>query len=415
MRRSLRTAAFLLALILALTSGALSFAEESGYRTLELGSKGEDVLRLKQRMYELGYFNTDKLNGEFNTTTRDRLKDLQRKNSLEPTGIATPDVQVFIFSDRCLGKKDAAPGSDENPEGMPSAGGPNPPPLTPDGYMAPGSEPYVYDSRAAGVWTYISENIHLEIRQRTDRSVPHVWLEATIRVRDPKLFTAMVNVHIKKGATRESTFLSMPTTIAEKNQAIFACSDDFFGYRLFNNQRPGIIIRNGKIWSEKTKPADSRAFPPLDVMALFEDGHMKTFVSDAHTAQEYLDMGVVSTFAFGPILVQDGEICEDLQRWSTTDRSPRMAMGMTADGTILMVDVLGRRRDAVGVTFPWLAERMKALGAVEALNLDGGNTTCMIFMGNIINRPVNTKKSEIRTLTSMVGLREPVAEEAVNP
>ena len=92
-----------------------------------------------------------------------------------------------------------------------------------------------------------------------------------------------------------------------------------------------------------------------------------------------------------------------------------MAMGMTADGTILMVDVLGRRRDAVGVTFPWLAERMKALGAVEALNLDGGNTTCMIFMGNIINRPVNTKKSEIRTLTSMVGLREPVAEEAVNP
>ena len=221
----------------------------------------------------------------------------------------------------------------------------------------------------------------------------------------------MVNTSEKTRSRKSGTFLSMPTTIAEKNDAVFACSDDFFGYRLLNKQKVGIIVRNGRIWSEKTKVSTSKAFPPLDVMALFEDGHMQTFVSDAHTAQEYLDMGVVSTFAFGPILVQEGAVCEDLQRWSTTDRAPRMAIGMAEDGTIIMMDVLGRRKDAVGVTFPWLAERMREFGAVEALNLDGGNTTCMIFMGEIINRTLDVKKKDIRTINSLIGVREAAPEE----
>ena len=133
---------------------------------------------------------------------------------------------------------------------------------------------------------------------------------------------------------------------------------------------------------------------------------MKTFRSDAHTAQEYLDMGVLSTYAFGPILVENGHVSEDLKKWRTTDRAPRMALGVAADGTLIAIDALGRRKDAVGLTTTQLAEKLVEIGAVEALNLDGGNTTCMIFMDDVINRPEGVKEKDLRTINGMIGIRE---------
>ncbi|MBR4458860.1 MAG: phosphodiester glycosidase family protein [Clostridia bacterium] len=379
--------------------------EAPPYRTLKVGDKGDDVLLLKHRMYALGYFNTDKLSAEFNATTKARLQDLQKKNGLTADGIATPELQAFIFSGECLGKNDPVPGAAvEMAPGMPSPAGPNAPEAAADGYLPEGAEPYVYSNRDEGVWTYLSHDLHIEIRQY--RESRHNWLVASIRVRYPELFTAMVNRSEKAAPGKNVTFLSMADTIAKKNGAVFAVSDDFFGYRLLHKQRVGVVIRNGIVWSEKTRAASSRNFPPLDVMAVFADGRMEAFESDAHTAQEYLDMGVVSTYAFGPILVKDGEICADLAKWNAKDRSPRMAMGMTEDGTIILLDAMGRRKDALGVTLPWMAEKMKTLGVVDALNLDGGNTTCMVFMGDIINRPAGVRRKDLRAVNSVIGVRE---------
>ncbi len=408
MRHLLR--ALCLALALVLWAAACPAEDAPAFRTLSVGDSGEDVLLLKQRMYALGYFNTDKLSDEFNTTTRARLKELQKKNGLTADGIATPEVQAFVFSEACLGKRDPVPVPVvEMPVGMPPPGGPDAPEPEEDGYLAEGSDPYIYADRKAGVWTYISHDIHVEVRQYTEPAYRRIWLVAAIRVRDPSLFTSLVNRSTKTAPDRNVTFLSMPDNLARKHNAVFACSDDFFGYRMIHKQKVGIVIRNGTVWSDKTRAASSRNFPPLDVMAVFADGRMQAFVSDEHTAQEYLDMGVVSTYAFGPILVQGGEICPDLARGNQKDRSPRMAIGMTADGTILLMDALGRRTDARGVTLPWMAEKMQALGAVDALNLDGGNTTCMVFMGEIINRPPNTRRKDIRAINSMIAVCEPPA------
>ena len=122
-------------------------------------------------------------------------------------------------------------------------------------------------------------------------------------------------------------------------------------------------------------------------------------------------MGVVSTFAFGPILVENGAPSADLKKWRTTNRAPRMAMGITADGTVLAIDCLGRRKDAIGVTITWLADKLVELGAVEAINLDGGNTTCMIFMGDVINRPKDVKEKDLRTVNGLIGVREALTDE----
>ena len=389
---------------------------ESSYRELKKGDRGEDVLALKDRLYELGYITSKNYGDDYNKNTVKKIKDLQKKNGLKATGVATVELQELIFSDQVIdqkGNKAAGnttasqdnTGTDPVVFVMPAPAGKNAPELNEAGFYE-ADEPYVYADRKTGEWTYVSRDIHVEVRERIDKSGPHKWLEASIRYRDPAFFGAMVNLAPDDNPTPSGTFMSKPTTIAKNYNAVFAFSDDFFSYRLFNKMKPGIIIRNGRVWSEKTLRGDAKQWPPLDVIALFDDGHMKTFESDSHTAQEYLDMGVVSTFAFGPILVQDGAPCSDLKKWRTTDRAPRMAMGITADGTVLAVDCLGRRKDAVGVTITWLADKLVELGAVEAINLDGGNTTCMIFMDDVINRPPGVKEKDLRTVNGLIGIRE---------
>ncbi len=414
----LRAVLALTAIVLLLGLAASVFAE-GGYRTLKKGSKGEDVLKLKERMYELGYFTSAKLTDQYNDTMADRVKELQKKNGLTANGIASPELQELIFSDDCVPKDGEAkqPETAGGEKGaaavykMPSPAGKGAPEPDADGFLD-ADEPYVYADRKSGMWTYLSRDIHVEIRQvkERDKDGPHIWLEASIRYREPAWFGAMVNESTPDNPTKSGTYLTKPTTVAKKHNAILVISDDFFGYRLLNKQKVGIVIRNGRIWSEKTKPGNSKAWPPLDILAQFADGSWKTFESDAHTAQEYLDMGVVSTYAFGPILVEDGHVSEDLKHWRTTDRAPRMALGVTADGTLIAIDVLGRRKDAVGMTTTWLAEKFVELGAVEALNLDGGNTTCMIFMDDVINRPAGVKEKDLRTINGMIGIREGEAE-----
>ena len=407
--KTLLAAAVVFILLAVMVTGV--FAEAS-YRELKKGDSGPDVTALKERLFDLGYITSRNFGDDYNKNTAERIRQLQKKNGLRQTGIATPELQELIFSDECIGKDGKKRAASNGNSGqaparflMPEPAGKTKIPLDEEGFYD-AEEPYVYADRKAGVWSYVSRDIHVEVRQRVDKSVPHQWLEAAIRYREPAFFGAMVNEAPPEKMTKSGTFLSKPTTIVRDHKAVFAFSDDFFGYRMLNKQTTGIVIRNGRVWSEKTKKGDSRVWPPLDLIALFDDGHMKTYESDSHTAQEYLDMGVVSTFAFGPILVENGTVCPDLKKWRTTDRAPRMAMGITADGTILAVDVLGRRKDAVGVTITWLADKLIELGAVEAVNLDGGNTTCMIFMDDVINRPAGVKEKDLRTVNGMIGIRE---------
>jgi hypothetical protein len=59
-------------------------------------------------------------------------------------------------------------------------------------------------------------------------------------------------------------------------------------------------------------------------------------------------------------------------------REPRTNVGVTADGRVLMVTVDGRqRRYSVGVKLAEMGRLMGSLGAVDAINLDGGGSTLM--------------------------------------
>jgi hypothetical protein len=102
----------------------------------------------------------------------------------------------------------------------------------------------------------------------------------------------------------------------------------------------------------------------------------------------------------GPMLVRDGrpvyDRALDPEGFSagaaqfdsdiTAERHPRAALGVAGD-RLLAVVCDGRSRADAGLTLEELAVVMARLGAVDAINLDGGGSTTLIAGGRLRNRP----------------------------
>ena len=92
----------------------------------------------------------------------------------------------------------------------------------------------------------------------------------------------------------------------------------------------------------------------------------------------------------GPLLVEDGRPVFQARAegfdGSILDRNPRTAVAMHQNGKVLFVTVDGRKPElSVGVTFEEFSLLLAALGAREAIGLDGGGSTEMWINGRIAN------------------------------
>ena len=95
----------------------------------------------------------------------------------------------------------------------------------------------------------------------------------------------------------------------------------------------------------------------------------------------------------GPVLVQNGEIKitnNEEQKFAgkaIDDAHPRTCMGYTNDGKLIVMVIQGRSINAAGATLLQEATLLKNLGCVEALNLDGGGSSCMLINGKETIKP----------------------------
>ncbi len=388
----------LLIVLLVLALCLPSALAETTYRILQKGDQGSDVLALKQAMYWLGYFKSLELTEAYNDTMVERVQQLQETNGLTADGIATAELQLLVFSGNCVPsgtqpKPSAAPTPAPTPIAPHSL--PDMPALTEDGFLADADAEYIYENTKDGLWVYKSQTLSVIINRYQDTRQKVVWFETDIRC------TPDAPLHSYLAQTRNGSITTAtPVKLAKDNQVVLAITDDFFGARVSNNARPGVIVRNGEALYDRTFPAGHTGFPNLDTLAVYQDGSMKALRSDAFTAQQYLDNGATDVYAFGPLLISDGTAMDDLkQKDRDQRREPRCALGMIEPYHYLILTVKGRTSDSDGVYFQWMANQMLQRSVTEALNLDGGGTIGLIFMGKVLNSSGNN----MREVSGIIG------------
>ena len=124
--------------------------------------------------------------------------------------------------------------------------------------------------------------------------------------------------------------------------------------------------------------------------------------------EELTQQNIKEGAGYGPILIQDGEPVDPstsvFSYWIDT-LNPRTAIGQRSDDAILLLVFDGRQPSSLGASFADETELMLRFGAVNAANLDGGNSSMMWFDGGYLNNPVGT--FDIRPIpTSFVVLKQ---------
>lgn len=102
-------------------------------------------------------------------------------------------------------------------------------------------------------------------------------------------------------------------------------------------------------------------------------------------------LNVQNAYECGSWLVKDGKVViKEKDKWVglTTNRDPRTAIGIKANGTLIAVVVDGRQPGySEGMTGRELGEFMISEGAINAAMLDGGASSTMIFNNSVVNKP----------------------------
>lgn len=122
----------------------------------------------------------------------------------------------------------------------------------------------------------------------------------------------------------------------------------------------------------------------------------------------YLGMGAV-----GGKLITKGEINPNLEDGA----APRSAIGIKDDGTIILYTIDGRQTGhSYGVKLKTLAERMRELGCVEAINLDGGGSTSIVSLlpgdkvASLKNSPSDGKERKVSTFFFLENNQSPTGK-----
>ncbi len=270
---------------------------------------------------------------------------------------------------------------------------------------------FVHEDAENGLWAYLSPTVQVEIVRFTMVKPAQRWFLCDLRF-DPE--QEQFKQYVDITSSRPGKLANYGKTIAQANRLVIGINSDFYHYRVTNDRVVGNIIRNGEVLSNQTTKRGDW-FPPLDTMALHNDGRITLYTKNETTADKILTQGDVhDALSFGPWLVRDGEL-RNYRDKNWDYRAPRAAMGMVEPGHYILLVVeagldgkkTGDGVSAKGFTIPQLETMMYAYGCDQAFNLDGGNTSQLIFMGEKLNRTGNMETGYInppRTVNELFGV-----------
>lgn len=281
------------------------------------------------------------------------------------------------------------------------------------GFLPEGEEEFVYADEAAGLWLYCSQTLRIEIDRYSGQNSskgPLIWYEAHVFVKDTSELFDFYPFDEEHYTAYGDRYKELPDKIAQQHQLVFAINSDYFIYRIERDHEEsydypiGTIIRDGNILFDRPRKANSTVYPPLDVMALYPDGSISLHLGGSVTAKELLAAGATDALSFGPILVENGEVSPRSKEFGNTP-NPRTGFGVAEPGHYVIVVAEGKRKGTTeGESCIWLGEKMASLGCTQAINLDGGATSVLIFMGKQLNVTGNYNSSTNRKQNELLGI-----------
>jgi exopolysaccharide biosynthesis protein len=202
-----------------------------------------------------------------------------------------------------------------------------------------------------------------------------------------------------------------PTQFFQKNnQPLIVVNCTFFSFE--TNQNLNVVVKDGRlisfdpvrfVKSNKDTTVKTKAYNSAigiskkrkaDVAWTFTDSSKRYaraaqgLFNDYENKPRYKKWKMQTAVGGGPVLLQKGEllITNNEERKfagnAINDKHPRTAMGYTEDGKLIILVVQGRFPGlAEGATLTQEAQILKDLGCVEALNLDGGGSSCLLVNG----------------------------------
>ena len=166
---------------------------------------------------------------------------------------------------------------------------------------------------------------------------------------------------------------------AAENNAILAVNGDYYGAN-----SSGYVIRNEVVYRDSVREDASNGD-----LAIYKDGSFKIIYEDQVSADQLVQDGVVNLLAFGPSLVENGEISVDTNTevGQAMSSNPRTAIGIIDENHYIVIVSDGRTSESKGLSLYQMAEVMKSYGVKTAYNLDGGGSSTLYFNGQVINKP----------------------------
>ncbi len=192
-----------------------------------------------------------------------------------------------------------------------------------------------------------------------------------------------------------------------KNDDLVLFSNNFNYTTLTNNNGIEFFIENSKIVKIVDQKGSNKI--PRDGYILSASGKMREelmilmpigtkiihFVKQSSTtnsSEGSLFRSAEDIVSGVPQLIKNGKIeitweQEKSNKSFIETKHPRTAVAKLKDGKFLMVTVDGRSEESGGISLPDLAAFLLEIGAVDAMNLDGGGSTTMFLDGKIVNKP----------------------------
>jgi len=225
--------------------------------------------------------------------------------------------------------------------------------------------------------------------QVTDTSYSDGNISVTLTektVNETQVYVADINLsssdYLKTALAQNSygTNVTAKTSVtAAENNAILAVNGDYYGAN-----SSGYVIRNGVVYRDSVREDASNGD-----LAIYKDGSFKIIYEDQVSVDQLVQDGVVNLLAFGPSLVENGEISVDTNTevGQAMSSNPRTAIGIIDENHYIIVVSDGRTSESKGLSLYQMAEVMKSYGVKTAYNLDGGGSSTLYFNGQVINKP----------------------------